>query len=219
MICGAPSAPSPCSSVRNPDYSNMLGWDLKQVASPNAIANGATSAQLALSTNGDTYYPDCCHHSARRVRPAVRAAGESGRGPAGEQPGEDRRHTPLHPHVHQHRPGRGQKCRPPRPDPDQHHLRPRVHPHRHGRQRRPPRPMRPATTRPSSTAAPAPKWWCASAPERTRPAAGRWKRPPRQACKPEFLDERLLRRHGRPSGGRHDGHQPGLSRLHRRHAR
>ncbi len=58
VICGAASAPSPCSSVRNPDYSNMLGWDLKQVASPNAIANGATSAQLALSTSGDTYYPD-----------------------------------------------------------------------------------------------------------------------------------------------------------------
>ena len=42
---------------RNPPYPNMMGWDLKEVAAPDAIPNGATSASVTLSTNGDTYYP------------------------------------------------------------------------------------------------------------------------------------------------------------------
>ena len=55
--CGASPPTLPCDTSRNPDYSNMMGWDLVQVAAPGAIPNGATSATVSVSTNGDTYYP------------------------------------------------------------------------------------------------------------------------------------------------------------------
>ena len=55
--CGPSPPTSPCDTSRNPDYSNMMGWDLVQVAAPGAIPNGATSATVTVSTNGDTYYP------------------------------------------------------------------------------------------------------------------------------------------------------------------
>ncbi len=45
------------NTARDPGNLNMLGWDLKQVAAPDAIANGDTSASVTLSTVGDTYYP------------------------------------------------------------------------------------------------------------------------------------------------------------------
>ena len=136
VICGTPSAPSPCSSVRNPDYSNMLGWDLKQVASPNAIANGATSAQLALSTNGDTYYPDAVttqlDEYAPQFAPPTKAVEDlQGNNPA--KIGDTLRYTLTFTNIGL---DAAKNVVLQRPDPDQHHVRPRVHPHRHGRQRR-----------------------------------------------------------------------------------
>ncbi len=55
--CGPAPPTTPCDTSRNPAYSNMMGWDLTQVAAPDAIPNDVTSATVTVETNGDTYYP------------------------------------------------------------------------------------------------------------------------------------------------------------------
>ena len=65
---------------RNPPYPNMMGWDLKEVAAPDAIPNGATSASVTLSTNGDTYYPLAISTQTDTVCPRLRGH-EVGRRP------------------------------------------------------------------------------------------------------------------------------------------
>ncbi len=42
---------------RNPAYTNMLGFDIKNLALSGTIGNGDTSATFSFSSNGDTYYP------------------------------------------------------------------------------------------------------------------------------------------------------------------
>ncbi len=44
-------------TARNPSYSNMLGFDIKNLALSGTIGNGDTSATFTFSSNGDTYYP------------------------------------------------------------------------------------------------------------------------------------------------------------------
>ena len=42
---------------RNPDYNNTLGYDIKDVGVPGAIAPNSTSATITLKTGGETYNP------------------------------------------------------------------------------------------------------------------------------------------------------------------
>jgi uncharacterized repeat protein (TIGR01451 family) len=44
-------------TTRNPNYGNQLGFDADLMNANGVLANGSTSAAVALSTNGDTYYP------------------------------------------------------------------------------------------------------------------------------------------------------------------
>lgn len=44
-------------STKNPNYVNQMGFDADLIAANGIIANGATSATIALSTGGETYYP------------------------------------------------------------------------------------------------------------------------------------------------------------------
>ncbi len=42
---------------RNPAYQNQLGFDIDMINASGKLPNGATSANVLLTTNGDTYYP------------------------------------------------------------------------------------------------------------------------------------------------------------------
>uniref|UniRef100_A0A832I359 DUF11 domain-containing protein n=1 Tax=Eiseniibacteriota bacterium TaxID=2212470 RepID=A0A832I359_UNCEI len=42
---------------KTPHYVNQLGWDVDLVSASGVLANGATSATIALSSSGDRYYP------------------------------------------------------------------------------------------------------------------------------------------------------------------
>lgn len=44
-------------ATRSPNYVNQLGFDADLVAANGVIANGATTAQINLTTGGETYYP------------------------------------------------------------------------------------------------------------------------------------------------------------------
>ena len=44
-------------TTRNPNYGNQLGFDADLMNANGVLANGSTSAAIALTTNGDTYYP------------------------------------------------------------------------------------------------------------------------------------------------------------------
>jgi uncharacterized repeat protein (TIGR01451 family) len=44
-------------TAKNPSYLNQLGFDCDLIAVNGMLANGATSAAISLTTNGDTYYP------------------------------------------------------------------------------------------------------------------------------------------------------------------
>lgn len=44
-------------TTRNPADRNMLGYDIMNFGAPDAVPNGATSANIKLTTGGETYYP------------------------------------------------------------------------------------------------------------------------------------------------------------------
>ncbi len=44
-------------TTRNPNFPNLMGFDLKTVDVSKIIPNGATSATIGLSTTGDVYFP------------------------------------------------------------------------------------------------------------------------------------------------------------------
>lgn len=44
-------------ATKNPNYVNQMGFDADLIEANGIIANGATSATIALSTGGETYYP------------------------------------------------------------------------------------------------------------------------------------------------------------------
>jgi large repetitive protein len=44
-------------TTRNPDYRNMLGYDVKLIQADGILPNGSTSARIGLTTAGDVYYP------------------------------------------------------------------------------------------------------------------------------------------------------------------
>ena len=44
-------------STKNPDYTNQLGFDLKVINAVGVLTNNATSANITLTTGGETYYP------------------------------------------------------------------------------------------------------------------------------------------------------------------
>lgn len=44
-------------SAKNPDYVNQYGFDADLISANGLLPNGATSATITLTTNGDTYYP------------------------------------------------------------------------------------------------------------------------------------------------------------------
>ena len=44
-------------TAKNPNYVNQLGFDADLLATTNIVANGATSAQVRLTSTQDQYYP------------------------------------------------------------------------------------------------------------------------------------------------------------------
>ncbi|MCL1841348.1 MAG: hypothetical protein FWF75_06345, partial [Propionibacteriaceae bacterium] len=44
-------------TARTPAYQNMMGFDIKNLSAPGAVANDARSATFTFSSNGDVYYP------------------------------------------------------------------------------------------------------------------------------------------------------------------
>ncbi len=44
-------------AAKNPNYLNQLGFDSDLISANGILPNGATSATITLTTNGDTYYP------------------------------------------------------------------------------------------------------------------------------------------------------------------
>lgn len=44
-------------SAKNPDYVNQLAMDIDYIDASGILANGATSANIEFTTNGDTYFP------------------------------------------------------------------------------------------------------------------------------------------------------------------
>ena len=61
-------------SAKNPDYVNQYGFDADLVSANGFLANGATSATITLTTNGDTYYPGVVAFSTELYAPVFDAA-------------------------------------------------------------------------------------------------------------------------------------------------
>lgn len=61
-------------TAKNPDYVNQYGFDADLVSADGILANGATSATITLTTNGDTYYPGVVAFSTELYAPVFDAA-------------------------------------------------------------------------------------------------------------------------------------------------
>jgi len=61
-------------AAKNPDYVNQFGFDADLVGANGILANGATSATITLTTNGDTYYPGVVAFSTELYAPVFDAA-------------------------------------------------------------------------------------------------------------------------------------------------
>lgn len=61
-------------TAKNPDYVNQYGFDADLVSANGILANGATSATITLTTNGDTYYPGVVAFSTDLYAPVFDAA-------------------------------------------------------------------------------------------------------------------------------------------------
>lgn len=59
---------------KNPDYVNQYGFDADLVSANGLLANGATSATITLTTNGDTYYPGVVAFATELYAPVFDAA-------------------------------------------------------------------------------------------------------------------------------------------------
>lgn len=61
-------------TAKNPDYVNQYGFDADLVNADGILPNGATSATITLTTNGDTYYPGVVAFSTELYAPLFDAA-------------------------------------------------------------------------------------------------------------------------------------------------
>lgn len=61
-------------TAKNPDYVNQYGFDADLVDATGLLPNGATSATITLTTNGDTYYPGVVAFSTDLYAPVFDAA-------------------------------------------------------------------------------------------------------------------------------------------------
>ncbi|MBI5170149.1 MAG: DUF11 domain-containing protein [Candidatus Eisenbacteria bacterium] len=61
-------------TAKNPNYLNQLGFDCDLVQANGLLANGATSANVSLTTNGDTYYPGAVTFATDLYAPVFDAA-------------------------------------------------------------------------------------------------------------------------------------------------
>ncbi|MFN8586645.1 MAG: hypothetical protein U0704_02500 [Candidatus Eisenbacteria bacterium] len=61
-------------TAKTPNYVNQLGFDADLVSANGILANGATSAAIALTTNGDTYYPGAVTFATDLYAPVFDAA-------------------------------------------------------------------------------------------------------------------------------------------------
>lgn len=61
-------------TAKNPDYVNQYGFDADLVSANGILANGATSATITLTTNGDTYYPGVVAFSTELYAPVFDAS-------------------------------------------------------------------------------------------------------------------------------------------------
>ncbi|MDR2620192.1 MAG: DUF11 domain-containing protein, partial [Propionibacteriaceae bacterium] len=62
---------------RNPNYPNMLGFDIKNLGISGAIPNGATSATFTFSSAGDAYFPGVLALAINLYAPDFSASGKS----------------------------------------------------------------------------------------------------------------------------------------------
>ena len=62
------------TTAKNPNYLNQLGFDCDLVQANGLLVNGATSAAISLTTNGDTYYPGAVTFATDLYAPVFDAA-------------------------------------------------------------------------------------------------------------------------------------------------